>query len=416
VLKYILATHSKLFEKVILVRVRQWAESNQLVPIEQSGFRPNCLLPTRVLSIYQEVKNNMAANVPTLAIYVDYQKAYDRVWHIGLLVKLFRLGMPLGLLKIVASWLKNRRAYVVFGKTSSQEFYIYIGLPQGSSLSPYLFVVFHCDLITCVGAHSSHVFADDLNVLIKPPIQRELSPMIDFLSQEGSRVCSKIAEYSKRWKQPINVSKTVAQLFYSQVKMPEVNITMNGQRIELVKEFKYLGFTWTSKLSLKPTVEKSLENIQRSFAKLRWLRGGKTVSKTVLRQCFFAYSFPHFAWLFPFYPFLPKTQQERLKQKFRVGVRLVHRCPFVSADHLFHFTKENPLDLYVKKYIQKRLKRMHRSDLGTSLFYEDMFYWDGFLKRKGDSLGHFFRLRRVKKLIERHESLLLKWIEFVDKH
>ena len=48
----LLATHSKLFEKILLQRVRCWAESNHLVPQEQSGFRPNCLLPTRVLSIY----------------------------------------------------------------------------------------------------------------------------------------------------------------------------------------------------------------------------------------------------------------------------------------------------------------------------------------------------------------------------
>ncbi|CAF4560874.1 unnamed protein product [Rotaria socialis] len=65
-----------------------WAETNRLVPPEQYGFRPKCLLPTRVLSIYQEVKNNMAANIPTLALYVDYQKAYDRVWHAALLCKL----------------------------------------------------------------------------------------------------------------------------------------------------------------------------------------------------------------------------------------------------------------------------------------------------------------------------------------
>lgn len=71
----------------------------------------------RVLSIYQEVKNNMAANLPTLAIYVDYQKAYDRVWHNVFLVKLFRLSMPLGLLKVIASSLKDRRAYVAFGET-----------------------------------------------------------------------------------------------------------------------------------------------------------------------------------------------------------------------------------------------------------------------------------------------------------
>ncbi|CAF1590277.1 unnamed protein product [Didymodactylos carnosus] len=126
----LLATHSKLFEKVLLKRVRHWAENQQLVPIEQSGFRPGCLLPTRVLSIYQEVKNNLAGNIPTLAIYYDYQKAYDKVWHIGLVVKLYRLEMPHGLLKMIVSWLSGRKAYVNFGKTSSGVFLIYIGLPQ----------------------------------------------------------------------------------------------------------------------------------------------------------------------------------------------------------------------------------------------------------------------------------------------
>jgi hypothetical protein len=75
----LLATHSKIFEKILLERTRSWTEGNHLVPREQSGFRSNCLLPTRVLSIYQEIKNNLAANAPTLAIYVDYEKAFDLV-------------------------------------------------------------------------------------------------------------------------------------------------------------------------------------------------------------------------------------------------------------------------------------------------------------------------------------------------
>ena len=70
----LLATHSKLFEKIMLERMRYWAETNNIVPAEQSGFHPGCLLSTRVLSIYQEVRNKLAANVPTLAVYVDYQK------------------------------------------------------------------------------------------------------------------------------------------------------------------------------------------------------------------------------------------------------------------------------------------------------------------------------------------------------
>ncbi|CAF2840799.1 unnamed protein product [Rotaria sp. Silwood2] len=194
----LLATHSKLFEKIMLDKVRHWAETNKLVPVEQSDFRSCCLLPTRVLSIYQEVKNNLTANIPTLAVFVDYQKAHDKVWHKGLAVKLNRLGIPLALLKLIISWLNDRRAYVNFEENKSKIIYMHLGLPQGSSLSPYLFTVYHCDLIACLGAHSSHIFADDLNVLISPPIYREMKPMIKFLEEEGTKICNKIADYSKR--------------------------------------------------------------------------------------------------------------------------------------------------------------------------------------------------------------------------
>ena len=97
----LLATHSKLFGKVILEKVRYWAEMNQLIPSEQSAFHPDCVLPRRVLSIYQEVDNNRVGNIPTLVIYMDYQKAYDKVCHAALIVKLNRLGMVHGLLKFV---------------------------------------------------------------------------------------------------------------------------------------------------------------------------------------------------------------------------------------------------------------------------------------------------------------------------
>jgi hypothetical protein len=204
-------------------------------------------------------------------------------------------------------------------------------------------------------------------------------------------------------------------LFYTQIKKPIVEIEMNGQRIELVNEFKYLGFTWTSKLSLKPTTNRCIGNIQKSLAKLKWLRTRRCISTKALRQCFFAYTFPHFAWLFPFFPLLPESQQQSLQQKFRVGLRMVHRCPFVSARNLYTMTNEQSLDVYVKQYIQKRMSSIHTTDLGRSLFYNDIFFWDEFHKRKNDHLGQFFRSNRVKLLINNHESLLLKWMSFIEK-
>ena len=91
--------------------------------------------------------------------------------------------------------------------------------------------------------------------------------MIKFLEDEGTKVCNKIAQYSKKWKQLINISKTVMKIFHSQVQNPLVDVYMQGQRLELVKEFKHLVFTWTNKMSLKPTIDRILENIQKKFTK-----------------------------------------------------------------------------------------------------------------------------------------------------
>ena len=133
------------------------------------------------------------------------------------------------------------------------------------------------------------------------------------------------------------------------------------------------------------------------------------MSSKLLRQCFFAYTFPHFAWIFPFFPLLTQTQQQILQQKFRIGLRLVYRCPFVSAQNLYSFTLEHSLEFYVKNYIQ-RLRTIHLTDLGSSPFYNDIFVWDESFKRKNDHLGHC----RVRQLIDRHESYLLRWISFVE--
>jgi hypothetical protein len=71
---------------------------------------------------------------------------------------------------------------------------------------------------------------------------------------------------------------------------------------------------------------------------------------------------------------LLQAQQEALKRKFRVAILLVHCTPVVSTMNLFLFTHEDSLDIYVKRYISKRIKTMYMSDLGFSLFSDGMFF------------------------------------------
>ena len=145
---------------------------------------------------------------------------------------------------------------------------------------------------------------------------------------------------------------------------------------------------------------------------MKWLKKNNIVSLEVLRKCLFTFTLPHLAWIFPLYPFLPQGQREALNRKFRVGIRIAHRCPYIAARDLHTVTKEESLEFYVKRYIRKQITNANKTDPSRSPFFEDIFKWDGMKKKKNDGVGHFFRTRRVKKQLERHEVLLIKWIEF----
>jgi hypothetical protein len=248
---------------------------------------------------------------------------------------------------------------VQYGDVRTKDFSISLELPQGSTLSSFLFIVFHSDLIQYTGAFSTHIFADDLNVLIRAPIEKKLEPMMQFLEQKDTKVSNKLFGYAKLWKQPINISKSVYQVFHTQVTLHSLTILMNNTPLQCVNDFKYLGYTWTSKLSMRKSVANCLEKVQRSYTKLKWLKYSKVVSISVLRRCFFA-------WLFCFFPFLPSSHQELIRQKFTAGLKLVHRCPWTTAHELHNITNEKGIDYYVKVYIKKRLKKICKSNLSMS--------------------------------------------------
>lgn len=99
---------------------------------------------------------------------------------------------------MVKSWLDNRHAYINFRQYNSDKFDIKIGLPQECSLSPYLFIVYHCDLIKCLEVHSGHLFAGDLSALVKASITKAFFYMIEYLEKEGTRLFDSISKYAEQ--------------------------------------------------------------------------------------------------------------------------------------------------------------------------------------------------------------------------
>ena len=102
----------------------------------------------------------------TRAMVLDISKAFDRVWHAGLLHKLKSYGISGQIFGLISSFLSNRRLRVVLDGKSSQEYPVNEGVPQGSILGPTLFLLYINDLPDDIVCNIA-IYADDTTLYSK---------------------------------------------------------------------------------------------------------------------------------------------------------------------------------------------------------------------------------------------------------
>ena len=116
----------------------------------------------RLLSITHDIYKAFDAN-PSLdvrGVFLDLSKAFDRVWHDGLMHKLKKFGIYGNYYELIHSFLSDRHQRVALNGQSSKRSHIKAGVPQGSILGPLLFLVYINDLPEGLTT-SAKLFADD---------------------------------------------------------------------------------------------------------------------------------------------------------------------------------------------------------------------------------------------------------------
>ncbi|GLV35852.1 hypothetical protein CBL_09919 [Carabus blaptoides fortunei] len=92
------------------------------------------------------ITNTINSGHIATAAFLDLERGFDKVWHAGIIVKLVALACPPHLLRAISGFLRNRTARVRVGQSSSPPFTLHAGVPQGSILSPLLFIMYCWDL------------------------------------------------------------------------------------------------------------------------------------------------------------------------------------------------------------------------------------------------------------------------------
>ena len=238
----------KLLEKIVADRLLFTLESRNLLNDSQAGFRPNRCTTDQVLRLVQHASDQLHAkadNTRILATFFDYEKAYDKVWRDGLIHKMIQLGIPNKFIRYVRHFLSGRKTKVEVNGVRSNTFLLNQGLPQGSSISPLLFLIFINDIDVDLEADTvASLFADDTATWMKDGKIRGSNRTL----MQGE--IDKILTWAERWKMKVNKGKTKSMVFASSTsdRKWDPEFTAGDTRIDTVDEYKFLGITTDNSL------------------------------------------------------------------------------------------------------------------------------------------------------------------------
>ena len=136
---------------------------NNLLSPNQSGFRPGHSCINQLLSINYEILSAFDMGLEVRGIFLNISKAFDKVWHDGLIFKLHQNGICAEMINILEDFLTGRKQRVVLNGRFSSWADIHTGVPQGSILGPLLFLIYINDLSNDITIKCK-LFADDTSL------------------------------------------------------------------------------------------------------------------------------------------------------------------------------------------------------------------------------------------------------------
>ena len=279
----------KIFEKCIYNSIYSYFESNNILSKSQSGFRKGDSCISQLLAITHQIYTNFDAypSLETRSVFLDISKAFDKVWHVGLLYKLKSYGINGPLLTLIKIFLTNRFQRVVLNGQTSNWKEVLAGVPQGSILGPLLFLVYINDLPDGIQSNVK-IFADDTSIF---------SVMTDNIRDSATfnYDLNLVSKWADRWKMSFNPdsSKQAKEIVFSKkrstTQLPD--LIFNNNIISRVDSHKHLGMILDSKLRFNYHLKEKISIANKGIGTIRRLY--KFLPRSTLINIYKALVRPH---------------------------------------------------------------------------------------------------------------------------
>lgn len=251
---------SKIMEHCIYSHVIRFLEDNNFIHPSQHGFRKGLSCETQLASFIHDLHVNLDSNVQTDVIFLDFAKAFDKVPHQRLMLKLSHLNLDPCVLNWIEAFLTAREQYVTANDFSSNRSPVSSGVPQGSVLGPLLFLIYINDLPKSVASHI-RLFADDCVLYSKIT-----NPSDHVILQHDLH---SIQAWCGHWLMTLNTDKCKLVSFHRRANPMSFNYSINGASITSCTSYKYLGVHITSCLSWAEHINHITSNANKTLGFLK---------------------------------------------------------------------------------------------------------------------------------------------------
>ena len=264
------SSFGKLFNRILNERLTSYLEKHQIISPCQIGFQTKKQTSDHIYTLHTIVKKYTKMYKKKLyACFIDLKKAFDTVWHSGLMYKLQMIGISSNFYRIIKCMYTENEVCMKFKDQITDFFTSTIGVKQGDNLSSTLFNIYINDLTNCftnscdpiqIGSSKIHclMYADD----------------IILLSESASGLANQlriVSEFCQAWKLSVNTDKSKIMIFEARKSNNTHNFMINSQNLEQVYSYKYLGVIIDYKGNFTECKLDLLSRSQKAYFKLRKL-------------------------------------------------------------------------------------------------------------------------------------------------
>ena len=229
----LLCVAGMVLERVIAIQIEEYFESNNLLGSFQFGFRKNKSTISELLTLFDSLLEGKENQKEIMVILYDLSAAFDTVSHVVLLEKLKVYGFDDSSLKWMKSYLKDRTQYVQVAEKKSNIKVTNIGTPQGSRLSPILFLCLMADMELWTKDSKISNFADDTQSII---IKDNKEDAIETTRVESRKILDFFSCNNF-----VNNANKAALIYNSKGKGSEISVDIGGETLNSTYTEKLLG-------------------------------------------------------------------------------------------------------------------------------------------------------------------------------